>query len=187
MVSMMTERLLLRRPGEEDVEPLALMNADPEVMRYIGDGSALPPDLDRTAAGLARVRREWDERGFGMLSVVVRETGRFAGWVTLTVPDFLPQVLPAVEIGWRLRRECWGHGYATEAAGELLRFGFAECGLDRVVSIRHVGNLRSERVMDKLGMRFAFETVVPAHGRPVAVHEITKAAHDALRVRPADG
>jgi RimJ/RimL family protein N-acetyltransferase len=134
---LVTERLLLRRPSEEDVEPLARMNADPEVMRYIGDGSVLP------------------------------------------------QVLPAVEIGWRLRRQCWGHGYATEAARALLRFGFAGCGLDRVISIRHIDNLRSGRVMDKLGMRFAFETVVPAHGRPIAVHEIAKAAHDALPIRPA--
>ncbi|GIH93347.1 GNAT family N-acetyltransferase [Planobispora siamensis] len=180
MIPTRTERLLLRRPGEEDVEPLTVMNSDPEVMRYIGDGSVPPPDRDRTAAGIARVRQEWDERGFGMLSVVIAETGKFAGWVTLTVPAFLPEVLPAVEIGWRLRRECWGYGYATEAARAMLRFGFDGCGLDRVVSIRHVDNLRSKRVMDKLGMRFGFETLVPATGRPVAVHEIGRADHDAL-------
>ncbi|MFI6922249.1 GNAT family N-acetyltransferase [Nonomuraea spiralis] len=179
MTQLTTARLLLRRPDENDLDAFAAMNADPEVMRYIGDGSVLPPE--RAAAGIARARQEWDERGHGLLSVVVRETGRTAGWVALAVPAFLPEVLPAVEIGWRFGRPHWGHGYATEAARRLLRFGFTECGLDRVVSIRHVDNDRSRRVMDKLGLRFAFETVVPAHGRPVAVHEITEAEHRALR------
>jgi RimJ/RimL family protein N-acetyltransferase len=87
---------------------------------------------------------------------------------------FLPEILPAVEIGWRLRREHWGHGYATEAAEELLRFGLTEAGLDRVVSIRQVDNARSERVMDKLGLRFELQTTVPATGQPVAVHAITR-------------
>ena len=89
------------------------------------------------------------------------------------MPAFLPEILPAVEIGWRLGRECWGHGYATEAAAELLRFAFTRAGLDRVVSIRHIGNAQSERVMDKLGLRFEFQTTVPATGQPVAVHAIS--------------
>lgn len=174
MTPVTTDRLLLRRPTEDDIDPLLAMNADPEVMRYIGDGSVRQPDREQAARGIALARREWDERGFGMLSLIVRETGRYAGWVTLTVPAFLPQILPAVEIGWRLAREHWGYGYATEAARPLLRFGLTDCALDRVVGIRHIENLRSERVMDKLGMRFEFETVVPAHGQPVAVHAITK-------------
>ncbi|MEV4377870.1 GNAT family N-acetyltransferase [Streptosporangium sp. NPDC049644] len=185
MVSLTTERLLLRGSNEDDIDPLAAMNADPEVMRYIGDGAVLPSDRDRTAAGIARAQREWEERGFGMLSVVVRETGQFAGWVALTEPTFLPEILPAVEIGWRLSRRHWGVGYATEAAGALLRFGLIDCGLDRVVSIRHVDNLRSKRVMDKIGMRFGLETVVPAHGRPVAVHEMTRADFDASEMTTA--
>jgi hypothetical protein len=78
---------------------------------------------------------------------------------------FLPEILPAVEIGWRLPREHWGHGYATEAAAELLRFGLTAAGLDRVVSIRGIGNARSGRVMDKLGLRFEFTTTVPASRR----------------------
>ncbi|MFC5831187.1 GNAT family N-acetyltransferase [Nonomuraea insulae] len=182
MISLTTERLLLRSPNEDDIDPLATMNADPEVMRYIGDGSVLPLDRDRTAAGIVRAQGEWEERGFGMVSVIVRETGQYTGWVTLTVPTFLPEILPAVEIGWRLSRQHWGAGYATEAAGALLRFGLVDCGLDRVVSIRHVDNLRSKRVMDKIGMRFGLETVVPAHGQPVAVHEITRAEFNAFEM-----
>lgn len=75
------------------------------------------------------MRREWVERSFSMFSVDVRESGQFIGWVALTEPAFLPEVLPAVEIGWRLGREFWGRGYATEAARMALRFGLARAGL----------------------------------------------------------
>ncbi len=178
MVLAETARLVLRRPLEPDIEPLMTMDADPEVMRYIGSGAVVPPDRDRALRSLARWRRQWDEQGFGMCSVIVRETGEYAGWVTLAVPAFLPEVLPAVEIGWRLRREHWGYGYATEAAAELLPFGLGDAGLDRVVSIRHVDNARSERVMSKLGLRFEFQATVPATGQPVAVHAITRREFD---------
>src|SRR5262249_57460663 len=130
MPTFTTSRLMRRNPAEEDVGPMAAMNADPEVMRYIGDGSVLPFDRGRAAAGVERALREWDERGFGLLSVIVRETGEYAGWVTLTVPNFLPQVLPAVEIGWRFPRAKWGRGYGSEAAAEALPFGFQHCLLD---------------------------------------------------------
>ncbi|SOE09021.1 Protein N-acetyltransferase, RimJ/RimL family [Streptomyces sp. 2323.1] len=177
MISMATERLLLRRPMEDDIEPLALLNTDPEVMRYIGDGSVPPLDFDRTARSIERARQNWDENGYGLLCVIVRETEQLAGWVALAEPAFLPEILPAVEIGWRLARKFWGYGFATEAAGGLLEFGFGSCGLDRVVSIRHVDNERSRRVMDKLGIRFQFETTVPKDGPPVAVHAITRDEH----------
>lgn len=173
MTTLTTERLLLRPPTEEDIEPLLEMNTDPEVMRYIGDGSLGPLDRESTAAIVARARKGWAENGFGMLSVITRDGGQYTGWVTLAVSGFLPQILPSVEIGWRFRRTCWGRGYATEAAAPLLEFAFAEAGLDRVVSIRHPGNDRSRRVMEKLGLRFAEEAVVPAHGTRVVVHAIT--------------
>jgi RimJ/RimL family protein N-acetyltransferase len=173
MIPYSTARLVLRRPEDSDVEPLMAMDAHPEVMRYIRNGAIVSPDRDRARQAVARWREQWDEQGFGMCSVIVRETGEYAGWVTLAVPGFLPEILPAVEIGWRLRREHWGQGYATEAAAELLRFALTGAGLDRIVSIRHIDNARSERVMDKLGLRFEFQTTVPATGQPVAVHAIT--------------
>jgi RimJ/RimL family protein N-acetyltransferase len=173
-IAFSTARLVLRQPEESDVGPLMEMDADPEVMRYIGSGVAITPDRDRALQAVARWRKQWDEQGFGMCSLIVGETGEYAGWVTLAVPAFLPEILPAVEIGWRLRRGHWGHGYATEAAAELLRFGFTGAGLDRVVSIRHIDNTRSKRVMDKLGLRFDYQTTVPATGQPVAVHAIAR-------------
>lgn len=174
MDSFSTTRLFLRRPEEPDIEPLMAMDADPEVMRYIGTGAVRAPDPAAAAQSVARWRKQWDENGYGLCSVIIRETGEYAGWVTLAVPGFLPEILPAVEIGWRMPREHWGHGYATEAARELLRFGFTGAGLDRIVSIRDLGNLRSGRVMDKLGLRYELQTTVPATGQVVAVHAITK-------------
>jgi RimJ/RimL family protein N-acetyltransferase len=169
-----TERLILRQPEESDIEPLMAMDADPEVMRYIGTGAVIPPDPDRTLRAVARWRDQWEDQGFGWCSVIVAETGEYAGWVALAVPNFLPEVLPAVEIGWRLRREHWGRGYATEAAAELLRFGLTTARLHRVVSIRDLANVRSARVMDKLGLRFELQTTVPATGQRVAVHVLTR-------------
>jgi RimJ/RimL family protein N-acetyltransferase len=167
-----TERLLLRPWRDADLPALTELNADPEVMRHILDGSVRDPD--ETAAGLARMRRTWSEHGFGIFAAELRGTGQLAGWVGLAVPDFLPEVMPAVEIGWRLARRCWGAGLATEGAREALRFGFTECGLDRIISIRDVANGASGRVMDKLGMSFDRRTVVPGYGQLVDVHALTR-------------
>jgi RimJ/RimL family protein N-acetyltransferase len=174
-----TARLVLRPPVPDDLRPLAQINADPEVMRYIGGGRVR--SFEETADGVSRAIREWDDRGYGMLSVARRDTGEYIGWVTLTVPTFLPEVLPAIEIGWRLARRHWGQGFATEAAREALHFGFLSCGFDSIISIRHVDNDASRRVMEKLGLHFDFQTTVPAHGHPVAVHSISRAEFDKLR------
>lgn len=183
-----TERLSLRRWRDDDLDALAAMNADPEVMRYIMDGSVR--DRARSAADLRRMTDSWEQRGFGLFAVELRPTAARpeaagpVGWAGLSVPEFLPEVLPAVEIGWRLDRRHWGHGYATEAAAAALRYGFTELGLERVVSIRHVDNDRSRRVMEKLGLSYEFSTVVPGLGQPVAIHAISL---EDYRARPVTG
>jgi RimJ/RimL family protein N-acetyltransferase len=169
---MHTERLLLRDWRDDDLDTIAAINADREVMRYILDGSVR--DRRQSADGLRRMKDEWTDLGYGRYAVEVRATGELIGWAGLAVPDFLPSVMPAVEIGWRLARSSWGHGYATEAAAAALRFGFEQAGLDRVISIRHLQNDRSARVMEKLGLTYDFETVVPGLNQPVAVHAITR-------------
>lgn len=179
MRTLETDRLTLRGWRDDDLDTLAAIHADPEVMRYIADGR--PQDRERTAAFLDKHQRLWRERGFGLFAVEPRATGTLIGWAGLAVPEFLPEVLPAVEIGWRLSRPAWGHGYATEAAEAALRFAFDEAGLDRVISIRHVGNVRSGRVMAKLGMRHYLDTVVPEVGQPVAVCELTRAEYEGAR------
>jgi RimJ/RimL family protein N-acetyltransferase len=182
VIMLETDRLSLRRWQDDDLDDLAAMNADPEVMRYILDGSVR--DRQQSAQSLAKMERQWEDRGFGLFAVELRATGVLIGWAGLAVPEFLPEVLPAVEIGWRLARAWWGQGYATEAAAAALRFGFDDLSLDRVISIRHVDNDRSARVMAKLGLTYQFDTVVPEHHQPVAVHAITRGQY--RRLRPAE-
>ncbi|MFJ9608727.1 GNAT family N-acetyltransferase [Kitasatospora sp. NPDC101176] len=172
MVTIETPRLLLRRWHELDVAPMAAVNGDPEVMRWIGDGAVRSEDLTRR--NISAFEHEWEAEGFGLFAVELRATGELAGFTGFAVPRFLPEVLPAVEIGWRLGRAFWGRGLATEAATAALRFGFAERGLDRVVSIAQIGNTASERVMAKLGLHPERETVTPGTGRAVRVHELTR-------------
>ncbi|MHB1629298.1 MAG: GNAT family N-acetyltransferase, partial [Bacilli bacterium] len=92
------------------------------------------------------------------------------GFVGLSVPAYLPEVTPAVEIGWRLGRSFWGRGIATEAAKETLRFGFGNCGLSEILSICQKENSASERIMQKLGMHLDRETIDPSCGRIVRVY-----------------
>jgi RimJ/RimL family protein N-acetyltransferase len=155
---------------------MAAINADQEVMKWIADGSVT--DYERTAAAVASCERHWTDHGFGLFAVQVRDTGELAGFTGLAIPTFLPEIMPAVEIGWRLGRRHWGQGLATEAAHAALRFAFTDRGLDRVVSVHQVGNDASGRIMQKLGMRLDRETTQPSCGRPVRVYAINRHDYD---------
>jgi RimJ/RimL family protein N-acetyltransferase len=170
MTEIQTPRLLLRRWHDDDLAPMADINADPQVMRWIRDGSVRDPS--DTAEDIERWEEEWDEEGFGLFAVELLASGELAGFAGLSVPHFLPEVLPAVEIGWRLGRQYWGQGYASEAAHAALEFAVQERGLDRVISISRVGNDASENVMRKLGMVPERETTHPVYGHPLRVHTI---------------
>ena len=158
-----TDRLLLRRWRPRDAEPLAALNADPEVMRFIGGGRSLArADSD---ALLRRFEDEWHERGFGLWAVEEHAApGVLLGFCGLTVPAFLPAVLPAVEVGWRLARPAWGRGIATEAAGAALTWAWGHLETREVISIVHPDNERSLRVCAKLGMT----------SRPDRIHPVTR-------------
>jgi RimJ/RimL family protein N-acetyltransferase len=165
--SLTTERLLLRRWREQDVEPFAAICADPEVMRYIGSGAVR--SYEQTQASVAAFEQEWDQKGYGLFAVELRESGQLIGFTGLSEPTFLPEILPAVEIGWRLARSSWGNGYATEAARAALRFGLTTLRLPELVSIYVVGNEASARVIRKLGMRFDRDTIHPGCDRRIRV------------------
>ncbi|MBC2876931.1 MULTISPECIES: GNAT family N-acetyltransferase [Streptomyces] len=167
-ITLRTPRLTLRRWREDDLEPMAAINGDPDVMRWIRDGSV--QDRAQTAASIAAWEREWEEHGIGLFAAELREERRLAGFIGLSVPHYLPEILPAVEIGWRLGRPFWGRGLATEGARAVLDFALRDRGLARIVSVHAVGNDASERVMRKLGMRFDRETRHPLSGAPVRVH-----------------
>lgn len=174
-----TPRLLLRRWRQSDVEPMAAMNADAEVMRWIGSGTIRTPDQTKTA--IDYWEKQWDTQGYGLFAVEVKETRALAGFVGLSVPSFLPEVMPAVEIGWRLGRAFWGQGFATEAAQEALKFGFYKFDLTEILGIFQVGNHASERIMQKLGMHMSRETLDPTCGRPVRVYAIASPITTAKR------
>jgi len=143
-------------------------------MRYIGDGSVAT--RDEVAERLVQFESNLRERGFGLFALERRDTGELIGNTGLAIPDFLPEILPAVEIGWRLGRAHWNQGYATEAARATLAFAWDPVGLDRVVSVHAVGNDASGNVMQKIGMHLDRETVHPGNGRAVRVYAIDRPA-----------
>ncbi|NNL67045.1 MAG: GNAT family N-acetyltransferase [Myxococcales bacterium] len=144
---MRTERLLLRAWRESDLEPFARLNADPVVMEHF------PAPLGRTGSDeLARRIGTGIERdGYGLWAVETPDLP-FAGYVGLAAPRFEAHFTPAVEVGWRLAREAWGRGYATEGARAAVAYGFGTLGLSEIVSFTVPRNVRSRRVMEKLGM-----------------------------------
>lgn len=175
MTVLTTPRLTLRRWREDDLRALAAFNADPEVMRWIGAGTVR--DEEQTRATIAAIERLWDESGYGIFAVEVRASGELAGLTGMAIPQFLPEIMPSVEIAWRLGRPFWGQGIATEAARAALGFALLECELERIVAVVQIGNDASEAVMRKLGMRLERATVDPTSGRPVRVYEITRQEH----------
>jgi RimJ/RimL family protein N-acetyltransferase len=145
---LITPRLRLREWRDTDFPAFAALNADPEVMLHF------PEMLDRAASdALAeRIVAHFDRHGFGPWAVEVPGVADFAGFVGLMVPAFDAHFTPCVEIGWRLARTAWGHGYATEAARAALDYAFGTLKLDEVVSMTVPANLRSRAVMERLGM-----------------------------------
>ncbi len=143
-----TNRLLLRAWRSEDLAPFAALNADPRVMEHF------PAPLSRAESdALAeRIQAHFDAHGFGVWAVEAPGVAAFAGFVGLAVPRFEAHFTPCVEIGWRLAAEHWGRGYATEGARAAMAFGFESLELDEIVSFTAPANVRSVRVMEKLGM-----------------------------------
>lgn len=144
-----TERLLLLPWEERHLMPFARMNADPEVMRYFP--SVLSED--QTRASVAWWREHLERLGWSNWAVEIKGTGEFIGFVGLWTPAHPMPFGDCVEIGWRLARRHWGRGYASEAAREALRFGFAEIGLTEIVSFTALVNQPSRALMERIGMR----------------------------------
>lgn len=163
-----TERLLLRRWRAEDLDPYAALCGDPEVMRWIRNGETLT--RKDCAEAIAGYKQAWKRDSFGRFAVEHFATGRFIGFVALSIPDWLPEIMPAVEIGFRFSRDMWRQGLATEGGRAVLRFGFETVGLERIVGVVQIGNAGSARIMTKLGMAFERETVEPRSGRRVRVY-----------------
>src|SRR3954452_11351550 len=169
-VTVTTDRLVLRRwRPAEDLDAFAALCADAEVMRFIGTGR--PLTRAQAAGVLAAIDGHWDDHGFGLWAV--EEDGAALGFAGLAVPSFLPAILPAVEVGWRLARPAWGRGLATEGARASVRHAFEELELEAVISIIDPDNARSIRVAEKLGMRRGAAHVHPRTRRRLLAYEIS--------------
>jgi len=175
-----TARLLLRPWRHDDLDALAALFADPAMWRYpLGRGLT----REETEGFLDRHIRHREAHGFGMWAAELRHEAVLVGCIGLAVPAWLPEVLPAVEVGWRLHPDWWGRGLATEGGEASLRHGFEEVGLDRVISIFMPENVASGRVMDRLGMQPWLHTS-DGEGRPIDIQEITA---EQWRARAAGG
>jgi RimJ/RimL family protein N-acetyltransferase len=161
-----TPRLRLRGWRAADLDAFAAINARPEVVRYLGRA---PMTRAETAEQLERITVHWEEHGFGLWAAEERATGRLTGFVGLSHPFFLPAVMPAVEVGWRLDPDVWGRGLATEGGAASLRYGFDVLGLERILSIIDPRNEASRRVAAKLGMTAERRERHPSDGRLVEV------------------
>jgi RimJ/RimL family protein N-acetyltransferase len=172
---LLTPRLQLRSWREEDLPAFAALNADPRVMEFF------PKPLERAQSdALAlRIRDHFVARGFGLWAVEELERSEFIGFIGMTVPSFDAHFTPCVEIGWRLAFTSWGRGYASEAASAALEFGFRQLNLTEIVSFTVPANLRSRRVMQRIGMthdpRDDFDHPVLPPDHPLRRHVLYRA------------
>ena len=178
-----TERLVLRPFTADDLPALTVLHAEESFWWYplrrgMSEGE--------TKDFLWRVIERYDSDGFGLEAVEDRASGTMIGWAGLAVPHFLPEILPAVEVGWRLSGSSRGQGLATEAGSAAVDWGFEEGGLERIVSIYEPENAASGRVMGRLGFTYERTTIGPARGLTVHVMELTRQRWEEL-ARSAHG
>ncbi len=128
--------------------PFAEMNKDADVMKYY-------PSLlnkEETAAMIERINAHFNSHGFGLFAIEKISTGEFIGYTGFMIPSFESFFTPCVEIGWRIKKEEWNKGYATEAAKSCLQYGFEKIKFEKIYSFTSLLNKASEKVMEKIGM-----------------------------------
>ena len=146
-----TDRLILRRFTEADVDHLFALDNDPEVMRYINGGTPTPREVIEIQILPEFMRYDEQRPAFGFWAVDARQTGEFLGWLCFRPK---PEDPHEVVLGYRFRKTAWGKGFATEGARAIINKGFAELAVRRVVATTYEKNVASRRVMEKLGMVF---------------------------------
>jgi RimJ/RimL family protein N-acetyltransferase len=167
---LVTDRLMLRRWRQADREPFALLNRDAAVMEF------MPALLsaDESDQVVNRIEAHFEEYGFGLWAAELNLSGEFIGYIGLAIPRFAAAFTPCVEIGWRLAFPHWGRGLATEGARAVVRHAFEDLALPALVSFTVTANLRSRRVMEKLGMthdaREDFDHPLLPEGHPLRRH-----------------
>lgn len=151
---------------------MAVINRDAEVTRYLNR----PADENAVKAFFGRVLDHWTEHDFGFWAIEVRQPdapNMFIGFAGIAYPTFLPELADRPEIGWRLARTAWGHGYATEAATAARDDAFGRLDLAELISVIHPENLRSQRLATKLGMTREREVFNPVLNRTTDVGQLS--------------
>jgi len=145
-----TPRLQLRDWIDQDIEPFIQLNADEQVMKYFPK----PLTKDETIARQKDIAADIKQNGFGLYAVELKENQEFIGCIGFHRATFQADFTPCIEIGWRLKKEAWGNGYATEGALACLDYGFNELGLQDIYSFTADINQPSKNVMIRIGMTF---------------------------------
>lgn len=180
-----TERLVLRRFTVDDVENVVALDADPEVMRYLTGGVPTPREVVRDEVLPAWLAYYARGDRFGYWAAQEAASGRFLGWFLFRPPreegprsDGTPRT--GIELGYRLRRDAWGRGFATEGSRALIRRGFTEQGVERIYAETMAVNVGSRRVMEKSGLRFVgvfrqeWPEPIPGHEHGEVEYAVTK-------------
>ena len=143
-----SERLGFRNWIKEDLNSIAELNADVEVMEYFPN----PLTRNETASFLERLQKHYSKRGYNYFATEILATGEFIGFIGLEYQNYESDCTPATDIGWRLKKAAWGKGLATEGAIRCLKYGFNELKLDKIIATCTLNNSNSENVMKKIGM-----------------------------------
>ncbi len=163
-----TARLTLRGFAPDDVDRLAAILGDPEVMRYMPGGK--PWSREKSEAIWQNILDHWEQYGFGWWAVVCNADAELIGWCGLTYLDELSET----EVAYLLDKPYWGRGFATQAARASLNYGFEQRNLDRIIALAHIENGASRRVMEKIGM--AYEKEIHLWGLDLAQYGIARDA-----------
>ena len=165
-----TSRLRLRMFTPEDLDALASILSDRDVVRYLGMGE--PRSREKSQATIDAILSHWNKHGFGIWALDHKERGQLIGWCGLQFLDKTPEV----EVAYLLDKPYWGAGLATECALASLQYGFDQLKLDRIVAIARPENVASYRVMDKVGMKY--ERDAHYYNIDVVYYAITREAYE---------
>jgi ribosomal-protein-alanine N-acetyltransferase len=173
----------LRQWRESDLLPYAKLNADQRVMEFML-GTMTEAESRQSIEG---IKKHFDTHGFGRWAVEIADSEKFIGFVGLNIPSYPLAFSPCVEVAWRICAEEWGNGYAPEAANEAMRDGFERVGLQEIVSFTTSANLKSRRVMEKLGMQYCpaedFDHRMVAEGHRLRRHVLYRLSKAGWRLQ----
>lgn len=152
-----SERLGFREWQDDDIPLMAAINADEKVMEFFSGVKS----YKETEEFVKRMQKQFIQKGYCYFAVEELESVEFIGFIGISEQTFVADFTPCTDIGWRLHSDKWGKGYATEGAKRCLEYGFEQPGLERIYAIAPKINARSERIMNKTGMRKVKEFMHP--------------------------